>query len=156
MFFNVSFITVVLFSFVFMVAYCHFIHCCLCIRLCLNDSAGMNLTLLYSSVNNRSCYFPFPGEPEVTLSEKCAGEVRINNISVCSSNWNLEYSHLICQEKSCSNAIVFDTKTPPPQSQSYHVTCEEYHDKLGQCNLFKGQCNGGLVSVYCVGMYAIF
>lgn len=100
-------------------------------------------------------FFPFPEEPEVTLSEKCAGEVRINNISVCSSNWNLNYSHLVCQEKYCSNAIVFDRKAAPLQSEAFHVICEDYHDKLGQCNRFKGQCDGGLVSVYCVGMYAI-
>lgn len=95
----------------------------------------------------------FLDEPNVTLSETCGGEVRINNLHVCSSHWNLAYSHIVCLEQNCSDAVSFDDKLHNPDMKYHHVSCEHYHDKLGQCNRFKGKCNGGLVSVYCVGEY---
>lgn len=97
-------------------------------------------------------FYPLDG-PVVTLSEKCRGEVKINNNTVCSSNWNMDYSHLVCQEQQdCSNAIFSET-TKIENMHSQHVACEDYHDKLGQCSTFKGPCSEGHVSVYCVGMY---
>uniref|UniRef100_A0A8C4F1B9 SRCR domain-containing protein n=1 Tax=Dicentrarchus labrax TaxID=13489 RepID=A0A8C4F1B9_DICLA len=91
-------------------------------------------------------------EPKVTLSKKCGGEVRMNNIRVCSSNWNLDYSHMVCQQQDCSNAINFTIKTTTiTQDKSHHVSCEGYHHRLGQCSRYEDNCDGGLVSVFCVG-----
>ncbi|KAM3616980.1 uncharacterized protein V6R79_000555 [Siganus canaliculatus] len=89
-------------------------------------------------------------EPSVTLSETCGGEVKINNISVSSSNWKESYSHLVCQEQGCSNAILTYDKQPRTGQMCYHVDCEKYHHKLGQCRRFYGKCTGKLVSVSCV------
>ncbi|XP_070825415.1 scavenger receptor cysteine-rich type 1 protein M130 [Chaetodon trifascialis] len=91
-------------------------------------------------------------EPKVTLSEGCGGEVKINGIQVCNSSWKDAYSHLVCHERKCSNAV-FTTGSPnrPKLGELYqHVRCEDYHQTLGQCDRFKGTCDGYLVSVYCV------
>lgn len=98
----------------------------------------------------------FPDEPNVTLSGECRGELKINNSHVCSSNWNLDYSHLVCQEQpDCSNAVFYDRATSSVNTQLQHVACEDHHDKLGQCNRYEGPCADGPVSVYCVGTYGI-
>lgn len=98
--------------------------------------------------------FSFPDEPIVTLSEKCRGEVKINNSSVCGSTWTLDYSHLVCQQqKDCSNAVFYARTISNANTHLQHVACEGYHDKLGQCNRFEDLCPEGPVSVYCVGMY---
>ncbi|XP_034551085.1 scavenger receptor cysteine-rich type 1 protein M160 [Notolabrus celidotus] len=90
-------------------------------------------------------------EPSVTLSEKCAGEVMINKVGVCDTYWNIGYSHLVCQETGCSNAVGhFSEKVPRSDMEYHHVKCERYHSKLGQCKRFKAKCDGKLVSVYCV------
>ncbi|XP_068615102.1 scavenger receptor cysteine-rich type 1 protein M160-like, partial [Brachionichthys hirsutus] len=90
-------------------------------------------------------------EPKITLSEKCAGEVKINNISVCSSHWNMDYSFLVCQEHGCIGAISFDSTPPNPKETYHHVSCEDYHHNLGQCNRYMSKCDGGLVSIVCAG-----
>ncbi len=97
----------------------------------------------------------FLDEPIVTLSHTCHGEVKIDNVQVCATSWNNDYSHLICQEKDCSNAIAntFNGENAKSNGMYYHVSCEKYHYKLGQCKRFKGTCNGKLVSVSCVGKY---
>ena len=103
------------------------------------------------------CLFSFLDEPIVNLTGNCSGEVTINNINVCQSNdkpWNIMYSDLVCKERNCSHAISFNNKTTNGDMQEYqHVRCEDYHGKLGQCNRFKGKCNGGLVTVNCVSKY---
>ncbi|XP_068193104.1 scavenger receptor cysteine-rich type 1 protein M160 [Antennarius striatus] len=101
--------------------------------------------------STRQLYVECHDEPRITLSEKCAGEVRINNISVCSTHWNMDYSHLVCQELDCIRAISFDMKPSDPNQKHYLVHCEDYHHKLGQCNRFMSQCEGGLVSIFCAG-----
>lgn len=94
----------------------------------------------------------FPEEPTVTLSGKCRGEVRLNSRPVCSSNWTLDNSHLVCQEQQdCSNAVFFHGDPGRPARQLTHVACEDHQDKLGQCERYEGRCAGGPVSVYCVG-----
>ncbi|XP_056897293.1 scavenger receptor cysteine-rich type 1 protein M160 [Takifugu flavidus] len=91
-------------------------------------------------------------EPVVTLSGKCRGEVKINNRSVCSHNWNFDYSHLACQEQQdCRDAVFSDSTATNTKRHLQHVACESYHDKLGQCHSFEGLCPGGPVSVYCIG-----
>ncbi|TMS16568.1 Scavenger receptor cysteine-rich type 1 protein M160, partial [Larimichthys crocea] len=91
------------------------------------------------------------GEPKVTLSEDCYGEVRINNTSVCHRNWKPEYSDLVCQEKGCGNVVPHSSVSKRlPKDESYHVSCEEYHYKLGQCNRYKAKCED-VVYVYCSG-----
>ncbi|XP_074537958.1 scavenger receptor cysteine-rich type 1 protein M130 isoform X2 [Halichoeres trimaculatus] len=91
------------------------------------------------------------GAPNVTLSGKCGGEVKIDNIGVCDTNWNIDYSHLVCQEMGCSNAVAHSSKEVSILSSKeyHHVQCEQYHSKLGQCKRFKAKCNR-LVSVHCV------
>lgn len=90
-------------------------------------------------------------EPRVTLSEKCRGEVRINNVSVCEDQWDSEYSKLVCLEQGCSNPFSFDQKPSNPDEEYHHVRCEGYHHRLGQCSRFRGTCRKNLVNVYCVG-----
>lgn len=110
--------------------------------------------------NSSSGYFLFffLGEPKVRLSGNCSGEVTIDNINVCQSNdkeRNKQYSDLVCKERGCSHAISSGSKnTLNGDMQEYqHVRCEDYHGKLGQCNRFKGKCNGGLLTVNCVSKY---
>lgn len=77
--------------------------------------------------------------------------MKIDNIGVCNTNWNIDYSHLVCKEMGCSNAVVSSNKTVPSLDTEYHhVQCEKYHSKLGQCRRFKAKCDSGLVSVHCV------
>ncbi|XP_067447489.1 scavenger receptor cysteine-rich type 1 protein M160 isoform X2 [Thunnus thynnus] len=92
------------------------------------------------------------GEPKVTLTEKCKGQVMINGTEVCASNWNDDYSHMVCQELDCSNAVPGDFSFKPavPLKDYYHVKCEKDHHLLGQCKRFNATCDGKLVSVYCV------
>ncbi|KAI3357098.1 hypothetical protein L3Q82_015566 [Scortum barcoo] len=97
-------------------------------------------------------YVECQDEPNVILSKGCHGEVRINNIQVCAAGWNDDYSHLVCQEKDCSNAIASmdSLEKAKPNKEYYHVSCEKHHYKLGQCRRFKAKCETNLVSVYCV------
>ncbi|XP_076597662.1 scavenger receptor cysteine-rich type 1 protein M160 [Chaetodon auriga] len=93
------------------------------------------------------------GEPTVTLSGTCGGEVMINGTRVCSSGWKDAYSHLVCHEQNCSNAIIafiITIQPSEPGKQYQHVRCEDYHQTLGQCDRFMGTCNGPLMSVSCV------
>ncbi|XP_040009026.1 antigen WC1.1 [Xiphias gladius] len=91
-------------------------------------------------------------EPNVTLSEKCHGLVKINDVEVCNSGWNKKYSDLICQEQGCSNALsTYSDLQPKPDAKYYHVSCDDYHHKLGQCRRVLGKCDQTLVNVYCVG-----
>ncbi|CAJ1055417.1 scavenger receptor cysteine-rich type 1 protein M160 [Xyrichtys novacula] len=100
----------------------------------------------------KQLYIECEEEPNVTLSKKCYGEVKINNIHVCNTHWDMDYSHLVCQEMGCSNAIgSFSSQAPNPDKQYHHVKCEKYHSKLGQCKRFMAKCEGSLVSVSCVG-----
>ncbi|XP_026189180.1 scavenger receptor cysteine-rich type 1 protein M130 [Mastacembelus armatus] len=94
-------------------------------------------------------YIECKDEPKVKLSGNCGGEVSINNVEVCNTNW--KYSDLICQEQNCSNAIGVNHLTTPNQDKKYyHVSCEDYHYNLGQCKTVLGKCSGNLVSAYCV------
>ncbi|KAI4824269.1 hypothetical protein KUCAC02_012792, partial [Chaenocephalus aceratus] len=91
-------------------------------------------------------------EPKVNLSTQCAGEVTVNDLEVCNTNWEDRYSRLVCQELSCSNAIGFSAVKEPIKNKEYfHVNCEENHYQIGQCKRVKGKCEKTLVSVFCVG-----
>lgn len=98
----------------------------------------------------------FLDEPNVTLSGQCHGEVMINGREVCSSTWRDEDSQLVCQQE-CGNAIpgVPSLKPRPPLSNMdyYHVSCESYHYKLGNCKRFMGKCDKKVVYVSCTGKY---
>ncbi|XP_078110438.1 scavenger receptor cysteine-rich type 1 protein M160 isoform X2 [Sander vitreus] len=91
-------------------------------------------------------------EPKVTLSNTCHGEVKINDIEVCTTNWTNKYSDMVCQDNNCGNAIagVSGSKPPNANEKYYHVSCEENHHDLGQCKRFEEKCKGKRVSVYCV------
>ncbi|XP_035513024.1 scavenger receptor cysteine-rich type 1 protein M130 [Morone saxatilis] len=91
---------------------------------------------------------------KVTLSENCSGEVRMDDTSVCSSNWNHTYSHMVCQQQNCSNAIdmpLYYNKEKRQDTSYHHVSCEDYHHRLSQCSRYQEKCDAGPVSVYCVG-----
>ncbi|MEQ2236246.1 hypothetical protein ILYODFUR_010597 [Ilyodon furcidens] len=90
------------------------------------------------------------GEPEVVLSEKCTGKLTINGSPVCSSQWKTDYSHRVCQQLNCGNAIYFQ-QSGPPSTDSYHVDCDEHNYLIGQCKRVRGKCNSGFVSISCVG-----
>ncbi|KAK2851022.1 hypothetical protein Q5P01_007298 [Channa striata] len=89
----------------------------------------------------------------VSLSQTCSGVVKINELEVCSTGWKTMYSHLVCQERNCSNAVVGAESfhAPMANKEYYHVRCDYGEDRLGQCERVKGRCNDKLVSVYCVG-----
>ncbi|KAM6981915.1 scavenger receptor cysteine-rich type 1 protein M130 [Tautogolabrus adspersus] len=89
-------------------------------------------------------------EPKITLYPKCGGEVKINNIGVCNTSWNIDYSDLVCLEMGCTKAVGHFYTDPDSKMEYHHVRCEKYHSKLGQCKRFKAKCHGSLVSVYCV------
>ncbi|XP_063321491.1 scavenger receptor cysteine-rich type 1 protein M160 [Pelmatolapia mariae] len=94
-------------------------------------------------------------EPNVSLSQDCRGEVRIDGVPVCASNWDLSngdlsYAHRVCQEKLCGNAVFIKPKAPSKGSGNiYHVSCEKYHSILGQCRRTKGKCDTNVVFITC-------
>ncbi|XP_047464036.1 scavenger receptor cysteine-rich type 1 protein M130 isoform X2 [Mugil cephalus] len=87
--------------------------------------------------------------PTVTLSKKCYGDVTINDKPVCGNLWNTDYSHMVCQEKSCSNAIGFDVENA--LGTKHHVSCDEHHYILDQCKRVEGECNQRVTNVVCIG-----
>ncbi|XP_034733491.1 antigen WC1.1 [Etheostoma cragini] len=88
----------------------------------------------------------------ITLSDRCYGAVKINNVEVCADNWKPEYSLKVCQEHNCGNAIAGASggEQALANKQYYHVSCEGNHYKLGQCKRFKDKCQGKLLSIHCV------
>uniref|UniRef100_A0AAZ1Y2C0 SRCR domain-containing protein n=1 Tax=Oreochromis aureus TaxID=47969 RepID=A0AAZ1Y2C0_OREAU len=89
-------------------------------------------------------------EPNVSLSQGCSGEVRIDGVPVCASNWDLSYAHKVCQEKLCGNAVFIKPKAPSKGSGNiYHVSCEKYHSIIGQCRRTKGKCDTNVVFITC-------
>ncbi|XP_032375668.1 scavenger receptor cysteine-rich type 1 protein M160 [Etheostoma spectabile] len=91
-------------------------------------------------------------KPTVTLSDRCHGAVKINDVEVCVTNWKDEYSLKVCQEQNCGNAIAGASggKQALANKKYYHVSCEGNHYKLGQCKRFQDKCQGKLVSIHCV------
>nr|XP_043895017.1 scavenger receptor cysteine-rich type 1 protein M160 isoform X2 [Solea senegalensis] len=105
-----------------------------------------------SSSQKQQLFIQCEDEPSVTLSEKCDGYVTLNDKKVCYSNWNLKYAHLVCQEQKCGNAIEISSSGFEPYSYNgYHVQCDDFHYKLGQCKRVEGVCDAGFVRVRCVG-----
>ncbi|XP_026010124.1 scavenger receptor cysteine-rich type 1 protein M130-like [Astatotilapia calliptera] len=89
-------------------------------------------------------------EPSVSLSQGCRGEVRIDDVPVCASNWDLSYAHKVCQENLCGNAVFIESKAPSKGSGNiYHVSCEKYHSIIGQCRRTKGKCDKNVVFITC-------
>lgn len=84
--------------------------------------------------------------------QNCQGRVRVDGTEVCSSSWDDSYSHMVCHEQGCSNAVVGASMSarPQPGAEYFHVSCDENHDRLGQCRRVKGRCEQNLVSVSCV------
>ncbi|KAK5923202.1 hypothetical protein CgunFtcFv8_000194 [Champsocephalus gunnari] len=104
------------------------------------------------SSNTNQIFIKCQDEPKVNLSTQCAGEVTVNDLEVCNTNWEDRYSRLVCQELSCSNAIGFSAVKEPIKNKDYfHVNCEENHYQIGQCKRVKGKCEKTLVSVFCAG-----
>ncbi|XP_026010110.1 scavenger receptor cysteine-rich type 1 protein M160-like [Astatotilapia calliptera] len=89
-------------------------------------------------------------EPSVSISQGCRGEVRIDGVPVCASNWDLSYAHKVCQEKLCGNAVFIESKASSKGSGNiYHVSCEKYHSIIGQCRRTKGKCDKNVVFITC-------
>ncbi|XP_054869240.1 LOW QUALITY PROTEIN: scavenger receptor cysteine-rich type 1 protein M130 [Amphiprion ocellaris] len=103
--------------------------------------------------SEKKLFIECQNEAQVTLSQECHGELRINNTQVCNSQWKPDYSNRVCQELSCSNAMDFTEKGKPrPEGMYHHIHCDEYHFKLGQCRRVRGSCNSAsLVEIVCVG-----
>ncbi|KAM4570532.1 scavenger receptor cysteine-rich type 1 protein M130 [Fundulus diaphanus] len=91
----------------------------------------------------------FLGEPKVALSEIYTGQLTIGGKPVCGSQWNMEYSHRVCQELNYGNAFSEEFKNKPQSNNNYHVHCDEHNYLLGQCKRVEGKCNTGLVSISC-------
>ncbi|XP_034393319.1 scavenger receptor cysteine-rich type 1 protein M130 [Cyclopterus lumpus] len=109
--------------------------------------------LSHESQSKKQLFIECQDEPEVTLSEGCFGEVKINGIEVCDSHWKESDSQMVCEEQNCSNAIAVSRhgNKPIPNKEYHHVSCEDNHYTLGQCKRSMRKCSGRLVSVYCVG-----
>ncbi|XP_053173316.1 antigen WC1.1 [Scomber japonicus] len=94
-------------------------------------------------------------KPNINISGGCYGQVKINGLEVCNRKWEDKYSHMVCQEKGCGNAIIdrLHNSNPVSSTEYHHVHCEDFHHKIGQCKRFKARCEGKgkLVSVYCTG-----
>ncbi|XP_061590889.1 antigen WC1.1 [Cololabis saira] len=85
-------------------------------------------------------------EPSVSLSGPCGGTLDLDGFPVCSSSWDLDYAHRVCQELDCGNAVV--NSSSPHTGEGYHVSCDHHQYKLGQCKRARGACTGR-VSIYC-------
>ncbi|KAM7410829.1 hypothetical protein PAMA_020998 [Pampus argenteus] len=106
-----------------------------------------------ASTRMKHLYIECEGEPKVSLSGQCKGDVTIDGIEVCNSHWKDSYSHMVCQEYNCSNAVVntLTNKQPTAGKKYQHVSCEKHHNKLSECKRFMETCSGKLVHIYCVG-----
>ncbi|XP_076734506.1 scavenger receptor cysteine-rich type 1 protein M130 [Maylandia zebra] len=99
---------------------------------------------------NEPVFIECKKEPSVSLSQGCRGEVRIDDVPVCASNWDLSYAHKVCQENLCGNAVFIESKAPSKGSGNiYHVSCEKYHSIIGQCRRTKGKCDTNVVFITC-------
>ncbi|XP_053705321.1 deleted in malignant brain tumors 1 protein isoform X2 [Synchiropus splendidus] len=88
--------------------------------------------------------------PKVHLSQTCSGSVKINDDDICSTNWKPDYSHMVCQQMDCSNAIVVPNTRQGQRDRKYqHVSCGEHAERLDQCDRIKEKCDDALVNVYC-------
>ncbi|XP_070694977.1 scavenger receptor cysteine-rich type 1 protein M130 [Pempheris klunzingeri] len=101
-----------------------------------------------TSPSKKQLYIECRDDAKATLSKKCSGEVKLNNISVCGSNWNKIYSDLVCQEQNCSNAIAY-RRTSVKEDKLFRFSCDSHHYKLSQCNRYQQKCKD-VVSVTCV------
>ncbi|XP_041655928.1 scavenger receptor cysteine-rich type 1 protein M130 isoform X1 [Cheilinus undulatus] len=88
-------------------------------------------------------------KPTISLSESWGGEVQIDGVGVCDTGWNKDYSDLVRKEMNHCRAVWTISKARVPKEEYYHVKCEKYHFKLGQCRRFKAKCAGNLVSISC-------
>ncbi|XP_035997301.1 deleted in malignant brain tumors 1 protein [Fundulus heteroclitus] len=100
-----------------------------------------------SSVKNSTVYVKCEGEPKVALTN--TGELKIDGKPVCGSQWNIEYSHRVCQELNYGNAFSYEFKNVSSPEKPYHVHCDEHNYLLGQCKRVEGKCNKGLVHIFC-------
>ncbi|KAF1390871.1 hypothetical protein PFLUV_G00062580 [Perca fluviatilis] len=110
-----------------------------------------------TSDKQKQLFLKCQDEPKFTLSNTCHGELKINDVAVCATDWNDAYSDMVCREKNCSNAIAGVSHDKPAEAKKnyFHVSCEKNHNNPGQCKRYKGKCQkdgkeGKLVSVYCV------
>ncbi|XP_054904267.1 antigen WC1.1 isoform X2 [Poeciliopsis prolifica] len=87
-------------------------------------------------------------KPKVNLSAN--GELTIENVPVCNSHWEEDYSHMVCQQLGKGNAIPsLSKKERKTLELSYHVHCDKHNYLIGQCQRTKGKCTEGSVSIYC-------
>ncbi|XP_017266705.1 scavenger receptor cysteine-rich type 1 protein M130 [Kryptolebias marmoratus] len=104
------------------------------------------------SSDSQKLYIECGAEPSVKFSKKCFGELTIDGYKVCDSQWKLEYSHMICQQLNCGNAIegLLESKTVSDQSDYQYVHCDEHNYIIGQCKRVSGKCQKP-VSISCTG-----
>ncbi|XP_043977257.1 scavenger receptor cysteine-rich type 1 protein M130 isoform X1 [Gambusia affinis] len=88
------------------------------------------------------------GNPKIKLSQ--TGELSIDGVTVCNSDWEEDYSHMVCQQLGKGNAIPsLSKKQSTTLRDSYIVHCDKHNYLIGQCQRTKGKCNEGPVSIYC-------
>lgn len=91
------------------------------------------------------------GEPTVTLTERCRGLVKINDVGVCSDGSTFEHAHIACMEQDCGNAVLVDNVSAGLYPDGLLIRCESYHDQLGKCSRVMGSCEKGLMYIHCAG-----
>ncbi|XP_023196450.1 scavenger receptor cysteine-rich type 1 protein M130-like isoform X1 [Xiphophorus maculatus] len=93
-------------------------------------------------------YIECEGKPEMKLSQ--TGELSIDGVPVCRSQWETDYSHMVCQQLGKGNAIpTLSKKQGKTLKDSYHIRCDKHNYLIGQCQRAKGNCNEGPVTIYC-------
>lgn len=104
-----------------------------------------------NAIQKTKLFIECKGEPVVKLSQNCSGDLTINNVPVCSSQWKTDYSHRVCQQLGCGNAILENHKRSPSNNDALHVHCDEHNYLISQCIRVRGRCNAALVSISCSG-----
>ncbi|XP_048065757.1 scavenger receptor cysteine-rich type 1 protein M160 isoform X2 [Megalobrama amblycephala] len=88
------------------------------------------------------------GNPDIKLSNRCTGEVLINNESVCASHLNTEMSNDLCDSLKCGKAIHHWSTAVPVKTNCYHFSCTGKETLLWQCGFEKDKC-ANILSVAC-------
>ncbi|XP_067249618.1 scavenger receptor cysteine-rich type 1 protein M160 isoform X2 [Chanodichthys erythropterus] len=88
------------------------------------------------------------GNPNITLSNKCAGKVLIDNESVCASHFKDHMFSDLCDSLNCGKAIHHWSTTFSVKTNCYHFSCTGNEMLLWQCGYKKSECEKFL-SVVC-------
>uniref|UniRef100_A0A8C6LBY0 Scavenger receptor cysteine-rich type 1 protein M130-like n=1 Tax=Nothobranchius furzeri TaxID=105023 RepID=A0A8C6LBY0_NOTFU len=96
----------------------------------------------------KKAYLKCQAKPKVTLAQKCSGELKIDSSPVCKTGWKTEYSHRVCQELNCGNAIEQDLEGSSYNAEKFYVQCDDHIHLISQCKRVLGKCQKS-VSISC-------